>query len=104
MSAVPLDASDLAGWAVRIYDENLRHPDLVRLVAWLRLERRPDGRLSNGANDEPKLTAIAKAQANGQVRPGDPFDLMSRAEVAYLRGREVYRSDYASRSGVFANP
>ena len=35
---------------------------------------------------------------------GDPFDLMSRAEVAYLRGREVYRYDYASRSGVFANP
>jgi len=35
---------------------------------------------------------------------GDPFDVMSRAEVAYLRGREVYRYDYASRSGVFANP
>jgi hypothetical protein len=24
--------------------------------------------------------------------------------VAYLHGREVYRYDYASRSGVFANP
>jgi imidazolonepropionase-like amidohydrolase len=35
---------------------------------------------------------------------GDPFNVMSRAEVAYLRGREVYRYDYASRSGVFANP
>jgi imidazolonepropionase-like amidohydrolase len=35
---------------------------------------------------------------------GDPFDVMSRAEVAYLHGREVYRYDYASRSGVFANP
>jgi imidazolonepropionase-like amidohydrolase len=35
---------------------------------------------------------------------GDPFDVMSRVEVAYLRGREVYRYDYASRSGVFANP
>jgi imidazolonepropionase-like amidohydrolase len=35
---------------------------------------------------------------------GDPFDVMSRAEVAYVRGREVYRYDYASRSGVFANP
>jgi AcrR family transcriptional regulator len=77
MSAVPLDADDLAGWAVRIYDENLRHPDLVRLVAWLRLERRPDGRLSSGVNDEPKLAAIAQAQAAGRVRPGDPFDLMT---------------------------
>jgi imidazolonepropionase-like amidohydrolase len=35
---------------------------------------------------------------------GDPFDVMSRAEAAYLRGREVYRYDYPSRSGVFANP
>ena len=35
---------------------------------------------------------------------GDPFDVMSRAEVAYIGGREVYRYDYASRSGVFANP
>ena len=76
-NAVPFDVNDLAGWAVGLYDENLRRPDLVRLVAWLRLERRPDGRLSSGANDEPKLTAIAKAQAAGQVRPGDPFDLMT---------------------------
>jgi len=29
---------------------------------------------------------------------------MSRAEVAYIGGREVYRYDYAARSGVFANP
>ena len=35
---------------------------------------------------------------------GDPFDVMSRAEVAYIGGREVYRYDHASRSGVFANP
>jgi imidazolonepropionase-like amidohydrolase len=35
---------------------------------------------------------------------GDPFDVMSRAEVAYIGGREVYRYDPASRSGVFASP
>jgi hypothetical protein len=29
---------------------------------------------------------------------------MSRAEVAYIGGREVYRYDSASRSGVFASP
>ncbi|HEX4094817.1 MAG TPA: amidohydrolase [Trebonia sp.] len=34
---------------------------------------------------------------------GDPFDVMARAEVAYIGGREVYRYDYATRSGVFAN-
>jgi imidazolonepropionase-like amidohydrolase len=35
---------------------------------------------------------------------GDPLDLMSRAEVAYLAGREIYRYDQASRTGVFAAP
>jgi AcrR family transcriptional regulator len=77
ISAVPFDATDLPGWAVGMYDENLRHPDLLRLMAWLRLERRPAGRLSDNPDDEPKLTAIAKAQAAGRVRPGDPFDLIT---------------------------
>jgi imidazolonepropionase-like amidohydrolase len=35
---------------------------------------------------------------------GDPLDVMSRVEVAYIGGREVYRYDQASRSGVFATP
>src|SRR6202012_5507824 len=53
LSAVPLDASDLAGWAVRLYDDTRRRPELAGLVAWPRMERPPGGRLSNGANDEP---------------------------------------------------
>jgi hypothetical protein len=44
-------------------------------MAWLRLERRPAGRLSDSSDDGPKLAAIAQAQAVGRVRPGDPFDL-----------------------------
>ncbi|MET1071751.1 MAG: hypothetical protein ABWY11_03795, partial [Umezawaea sp.] len=39
--ALPFDVGDIAGWAVGIYDQNLRHPDLVRLVAWIRLEPPP---------------------------------------------------------------
>jgi imidazolonepropionase-like amidohydrolase len=35
---------------------------------------------------------------------GDPLDVMSRAESAYVAGAEVYRYDYATRSGVFAAP
>jgi imidazolonepropionase-like amidohydrolase len=35
---------------------------------------------------------------------GDPLDVMSRAEAAYVRGREIYRYDYESRSGIFAAP
>jgi hypothetical protein len=50
--AVPFDADDLAGWAVRLYDQNLRHPDLARLIAWTRLERCPTGRWFDSAQHE----------------------------------------------------
>jgi imidazolonepropionase-like amidohydrolase len=35
---------------------------------------------------------------------GDPLDVMSRAEVAFVGGREIYRYDYAARAGVFVTP
>jgi Na+/H+ antiporter NhaA len=35
---------------------------------------------------------------------GDPLDVMSRAERAFIGGREVYHYDYATRQGVFASP
>jgi imidazolonepropionase-like amidohydrolase len=35
---------------------------------------------------------------------GDPLDIMSRVEAAYIAGREVYRYDPASRTGIFAAP
>jgi len=34
---------------------------------------------------------------------GDPLDVMSRAERAYVSGREIYRYDYDRRDGVFAD-
>ena len=33
---------------------------------------------------------------------GDPLDVMSRAERAFVAGEEIYRYDYATRQGVFA--
>jgi imidazolonepropionase-like amidohydrolase len=35
---------------------------------------------------------------------GDPFDIMSRVETAYIAGREVYRYEPATRAGIFAAP
>lgn len=76
-NAVPFDINDLAGWAVAMYDENLRHPTLARLMGWIRLEQRPAGLLFGNLDLEPKLTAVAQAQAAGQIRPGDPSDLLA---------------------------
>src|SRR5699024_984894 len=75
-NVVPIDADDLADWAVRLYDEYLRRPDLIRLARW---ERRPPGHLIEGHQEHPdrKLSAIAAAQAAGRVRTGTPFDIMA---------------------------
>ncbi|HEV6954510.1 MAG TPA: TetR family transcriptional regulator [Promicromonospora sp.] len=74
-----IDAYDLPGWAVRLYDEYLEHPDIVRLATWTRLERRPRGYLVDESDrqDAEKLAAIAAAQEAGVVRAGDPFDVMA---------------------------
>ncbi|NDL55699.1 TetR family transcriptional regulator [Phytoactinopolyspora mesophila] len=79
MNVAPIDATNLADWAVRLYDEYLRRPDLIRLATWARMERRPSGHLvaQNERVDDAKLRAIADAQKAGLVRQGDPFDLMA---------------------------
>ncbi|MET7672598.1 TetR family transcriptional regulator [Micromonospora luteifusca] len=78
-NVVPIDADDLADWAVRLYDEYLRRPDLIRLATWTRLERRPAGHLveTHQQYDDRKLRAIVEAQAAGRIRAGDPFDIMA---------------------------
>jgi AcrR family transcriptional regulator len=93
MSVVGFDPDDLAATAVAMYDENLRHPEMVRLMTWLRLERRPAGALSGTDDREPKLAAIARAQAAGRVRAGDPFDifvLMVAMACAWSPASAVY--------------
>ena len=74
---VPFDVNDLGGWAVGIYDQNLRHPGLVRLMGWIRLERRPAGLIFSDLDIGPKREAVVAAQAAGRLRPGDPFDLVA---------------------------
>jgi AcrR family transcriptional regulator len=75
--AVPFDADDLPGWAVALYDENVRRPDLVRLMGWIRLEQRPSGLLFDNLDLGPKLEATVRAQQAGRLRQGDPFDLVA---------------------------
>src|ERR1700748_1209715 len=77
LAAVSLESGDLVDWAVRLYDEILERPEMVRLTAWLRLERRPTGWLAENPDHDAKIAAITAAQADGRVRAGDPVDLMS---------------------------
>jgi AcrR family transcriptional regulator len=74
---IPFEVDAIPEWAVRLYDELLRQPELIRLIGWIRLERRPTGRWFDSADDAPKLAAIAAAQQAGVLRAGDPFDLLT---------------------------
>lgn len=79
LDVVPIGAADLADWAVRLYDEYLARPDLIRLATWARLERRPTGHLLHDAEgvEAGKIGAISSAQADGLVADGEPFDVMA---------------------------
>jgi len=44
----------------------------------------------------------AGKDADVVIWSGDPLDVMSRAERAYVNGREIYRYDYDQHEGVFA--
>ncbi|GAB2777744.1 TetR family transcriptional regulator [Amycolatopsis magusensis] len=100
VNVVPIDATDLADWAVRLYDEYLRRPDLIRLATWARLERQPAGHLVDDPDrlDEGKLRSIAEAQAAGLIRAGDPFDLMAMV-IAMSMAWSPVSNVYAATAG-----
>ena len=54
-----------------------------------------------GVDDRLGSLTVGK-DADVVIWSGDPLDVMSRAERAYLDGREIYRYDYDRREGVFA--
>ena len=72
VDAVPFTADDLPGFAVGLYDSYLTDPELVRLASWNRLERVPGGPLlaAHPGLTDPKLEAIAAAQAAGRIVAG----------------------------------
>jgi len=77
LAAIEFDADDLPAMAVRIYDRTLGDPQIVRLMAWARLERPRTGPLREDPQHETKLAAITAAQQAGRVRPGDPQDILA---------------------------
>jgi AcrR family transcriptional regulator len=77
---VPFTPTDLTGYAVRLYDDYVADPALLRLVAWKRLEREPTGYLFDGLQevDAEHLAGIAVQQEARVVRPDlSPRDVWS---------------------------
>jgi AcrR family transcriptional regulator len=66
---IAIDADDLPGFAGRVFDHRLAHPELIRLVAWDRLERGGAGIAGEAVQDahDTKVKAIARAQREGKI-------------------------------------
>ena len=86
---VPFDATDLAGYAIRLYDAYLDEPSVILLATWARLERVPTGDLLTSVGDvmAGKLDAIRSAQAAGlvdpELEPGDVYSLVIALSMSW---------------------
>lgn len=66
---IPMDASDLPEYAARVFDRYQKHPEVMRLVNWARLERSNEAVKSEKIAEsyESKLNAIGQAQQAGVI-------------------------------------
>jgi AcrR family transcriptional regulator len=64
---VPITPDDLPGYAARLFDFAMAHPELMRLMAWFGLERNAQGLPYRSASFAGKSEALAKAQQDGKV-------------------------------------
>lgn len=83
---VPFSPDDLTGFAVRLFDYAMDHPQLMRLVAWSGLERpAKPGKAISPMQD--KFTQINALQADGRivgdVTPAAIFTVISAISAAW---------------------
>ncbi|MEU0838402.1 TetR family transcriptional regulator [Streptomyces sp. NPDC005962] len=97
--AVPFTATDLAGYAVRLYDAFLARPDLVRLVTWAKLEGIHTGSLAPEAPAvAAKLRAVSEAQRQGRVSAStEPHDILALVNAMALTWSAAGPSTTATR-------
>ena len=70
LDAVPFDAVDLPGYAVRLWEFNLAHPSLVRLLLWHALER-PGEQLAHAESSHARKVAALRAVRGDDDWPAD---------------------------------
>lgn len=74
---IPLEAGDLPGCAARLTEAYEQHPDVLRLVAWQRLERSTEPPLPVAVKaSEASIAQIAQAQADGRLSDRYPADVL----------------------------
>jgi AcrR family transcriptional regulator len=63
---LPFTPDDLPGYAARVFDFAMAHPDLMRLMTWFGLEQKVDSPAERGTALGAKVAALMKAQNAGQ--------------------------------------
>jgi AcrR family transcriptional regulator len=77
VDAAPIDVDDLPGFAERLADAYARHPELIRLITWQRLERGGDPPHAYAVRStRGNVEAIAKAQSDGLVADRFPAPVL----------------------------
>lgn len=64
---VNFSAVDLPGYATRLFDFAMDHPNLMRLVMWNGLEKQPYWPLDDSSSLESQVCAIRRQQEQGQI-------------------------------------
>jgi AcrR family transcriptional regulator len=88
-AAIPLDPTDLPGYAGQVYDYFAAHPDHFRLMQWGRLEVTPsaDPDVPMQVTVRHKLTQLREAQDAGLLDPTwDPVDILILVSQIALAG------------------
>lgn len=94
IDAVPLDASDLAGYAGALFDYLIRHPEARRLLGWRRLER-PDAAPQLAERFFGQLGTVSPARSGGgTISPVDLVILVIGLANAWdLTGADLVTAD-----------
>ncbi|HEY0278845.1 MAG TPA: TetR family transcriptional regulator [Solirubrobacterales bacterium] len=84
---VPFTPDDLPGYAGRLFDDHMTHPEILRFVGWYRLERSPT-EAAGGASDaatKKKIKLLRAAQKDGRVASSlDPGELVLTVQAIAL--------------------
>jgi AcrR family transcriptional regulator len=63
---VAFTPDDLPGYAARVFDFTMAHPELMRLMTWFSLEQKAESPAERVATRDSKIAALVKAQKAGQ--------------------------------------
>ena len=85
VDAVPFDAADLPGYAVRLWEFNVGHPSLVRLLLWHALER-PGEQLAHSVSSHARKVAALQAVRHGSRDDDWPADRLLGQVLALVHG------------------